>query len=333
MWKSKASNFHQFTLFLRNLPASHYLLAASIYLLALLYPGQNSLQTIVIKPGTVKSYDLSLPSIPLYPVSDGESAPYTSARGIVIQDVGSKAILYARGADTPMIPASTTKIMTALVAREGWQDLESVITVQNEDRAIGQTIELQRGEQFTLHNMLKGLLIHSGNDAALALADNYCAPSGANGGVGPCGYDAFVKAMNAKAKELNLDRTTYRNPSGIEQYGHVTTPRDLAVLSSVAVRDPVIAEIVSTKFTTVTDLSGQITHPLESTNELLGVVPGLKGLKTGWTSGAGECLVSYIERDGHEVIIVLLGSSDRFGETARLVDWVYSHHNWISPEL
>ncbi len=312
MWKPNLTKL--------NLPRQ--LLAISLLLLALLYPGQNSLQTIVIKPGAVKSYDLTTPTFSLYPQSDNTNPPYVSARGIVIQDMGSSAILFARGADTLMLSASTTKIMTALVARETWPDLESIITVQNEDRAIGQTIELVRGEQLTLHNMLKGLLIHSGNDAALALADNF-----------PGGYSSFVAAMNNKAKELHLDHTVYKNPSGIEQYGHVTTPRDLAVLASVAMADPVIAQIAGTKFTTITDISGQIVHPLESTNELLGVVPGLMGLKTGWTTGAGECLVSYVERDGHPIIIVILGSQDRFGETARLVDWVYTHHNWITPAL
>lgn len=307
---------------LTKLGLPRQLLALSFLLLAILYPGQNSLQTIVIKRGIVKQYDLSTPALSLYPQNDGTKAPYVSARGIVIQDVGSKTILYARGADTLMLPASTTKIMTAIVARDTWGDLNTIITVHNEDRAIGQTIELTRGEQLTLHDMLQGLLIHSGNDAALALADNF-----------PGGYANFVAAMNAKAKSLHLDRTTYRNPSGIEQYGHVTTPRDLAVLASVVMADPVIAEIVGTKFTTITDVSGEIVHPLESTNELLGVVPGLKGLKTGWTTRAGECLVSYIEQDGHPVIIVLLGSTDRFGETAKLVDWVYAHHNWITPVL
>lgn len=322
MSKPNFITFSKFIISLRNLSASRSILYTSYFILALLYPGQNSLQTIVIRPGIVKQYDLSTPTLSLYPQNDGTKAPYVSARGIVIQDVDSKTILYARGADTLMLPASTTKIMTALIAREAWTDLKTIMTVHNEDRAIGQTIELTRGEQLTLHDMLRGLLIHSGNDAALALADNY-----------PGGYAGFVAAMNAKAKALHLDHTTYRNPSGIEQYGHVTTPRDLAVLASTAMADPVIEEIAGTKFTTITDVSGEIVHPLESTNELLGVVPGLKGLKTGWTTRAGECLVSYIERDGHPVIIVLLGSTDRFGETARLVEWVYAHHQWVVPTI
>src|SRR3989339_364400 len=207
------------------------LLAFSCLLLAIAYPGHNTLQTIVITPGPVKSYDVTLPPLSLYPESDGTKAPYVSARGVVIQDASSKTILLAKNPDTLLLPASTTKIMTALVARDYWSDLNTTITVQNEDRAIGQTIELQKGETLTALDMLKGLLIHSGNDAALALADNY-----------PGGYSAFVTAMNKKAKSLHLDHTVYKNPSGIEQYGHVTTPRDLATLASIAMSDPIIAD-------------------------------------------------------------------------------------------
>ncbi len=298
------------------------LFAVAILFLAFLYPGHNSLQTIVISPGPVKSYDVNNGDFIIYPVSDGTKVPPLSAMGVVVQDLGTHATVFERQADKYMLPASTTKIMSALVAIDAWPDLSTVLTVKNEDRAIGQTIDLFRGEQLTVDSLLKGILIHSGNDAALALADNYLG-----------GYSAFVTAMNAKAKSLHLDNTTYKNPSGIEQYGHVTTPRDLAILAGVAMSNRVIAEIVNTKFAVIKDVTGEIAHPLETTNELLGVIDGLRGLKTGWTENAGECLVSYVERDGHPVIIVVLGSLDRFGETSKLVDWVYDHHRWITPEL
>ena len=188
--------------------------------------------------------------------------------------------------------------MTALVALDYWSDLESVIEVKNEDRAIGQTIELVKGERITINNILYGLLVHSGNDAALAIADNYCAPSEADGEVGSCGYSAFVDAMNQKAKDLHLEHTTFKNTSGV-----------------------------------VTDVTGQIVHDLESTNELLGLVPGLKGLKTGWTTNAGECLVSYVDRNGKKIIVVVLGSNDRFGDTRSIVEWSYNHHEWVIPAI
>jgi serine-type D-Ala-D-Ala carboxypeptidase (penicillin-binding protein 5/6) len=313
MWKFKIP---------KQLGDDRKLFAGLLLFLAFLYPGHNRLQTIVINPGPVKSYDVSHSKFIIYPVGDGIKAPPLSAQGIVIQDLTSHAVIFERQADRHMLPASTTKIMTALVAIDQWQNLSTVLTVKNEDRAIGQTIDLIQGEQLTVESLLKGILIHSGNDAALALADNY-----------PGGYSAFVSAMNAKAKSLHLENTTYKNPSGIEQYGHVTTPRDLAILAGVAMSNPLIAEIVNTKFTVIKDITGEIAHPLETTNELLGAVDGLRGLKTGWTENAGECLVSYVERDGHPVVIVILGSLDRFGETSKLVDWVYGHHTWQVPEV
>lgn len=318
MWKLKS--FRNFLSRFKKLDLSRQFLTFSFLLLTSLYPGHNSLQTIVLNPGLVKSYDVNHGDFTIYPVGDGAKVPPLSAMGVVVQDLGSHATIFERQADKYMLPASTTKIMTALVAIDAWPDLNTVLTVKNEDRAIGQTIDLFRGEQLTVDSLLKGILIHSGNDAALALADNY-----------PGGYSAFVTAMNAKARSLHLDNTTYKNPSGIEQYGHVTTPRDLAILAGVAMSNPIIAEIVNTKFAVIKDVTGEITHPLETTNELLGVIDGLRGLKTGWTENAGECLVSYVERDGHPVIIVVLGSLDRFGETSKLVDWVYNHHAWQDP--
>lgn len=322
MWKLDFKNFTKFIISLRNLPVSHYLLASSVYLLAFLYPGHNSFQTIVINPGPVRAYSLPVISPTLYPLSDGVKAPYVSSRAVIVQDVSSKTMMYAKFPDTPLLPASLTKVMTALVTLDHWSDLDTIIEVKNEDRAIGQTIELERGERITIKNLLYGLLVHSGNDAALAVAENYTG-----------GYSAFVRAMNDKAKALHLDHTTFKNPSGVEQYGHSTTARDLAVLSAYAMQNPIIADMAKTKFATVTDVTGQIVHRLETTNELLGVIPGMIGLKTGWTTNALECLVSYIERDGHKIIVVVLGSLDRFGDTTALVNWVYAHHNWIIPVL
>lgn len=320
MWKLKL--FREFISSFQKLDNSRWLLAVSSLLLAFLYPGHNSLQTIVINPGEVRAYSISPPALSLYPKNDGVKPPGVSSRAVIVQDAAGKAMMYEKNPDTLLMPASITKVMTALVAIDHWTDLETIITVKNEDRAIGQTIELQKGEQITLQNILYGLLVHSGNDAALAVADNF-----------PGGYSAFVAAMNAKAKELHLDHTTFKNPSGVEQYGHTTTARDIAVLASIAMSNPLIAEIVQIQSITVTDVTGIIVHKLETTNELLGVIPGLKGLKTGWTTNSGECFVSYIDRDGKKIIVVVLGSLDRFGDTAVLVDWAYTHHNWITPVL
>lgn len=291
-------------------------------LLVFLYPGHNSLQTLIIKPGPLRAYSLPSSLDMPYPKNDETKTPYVSARSVVVQDAVSKTIMYSKDLDTKLMPASITKVMTALVALDYWTDLDTIIEVKNEDRAIGQTIKLERNERITLKNILYGLLVHSGNDAALAIADNY-----------EGGYAAFVSAMNAKARELHLDDTSFKNPSGIEQYGHFTTARDLAILAATALQSPIIAEMASTKRVVITDITGSIVHDLTTTNELLDQIPGMKGLKTGWTTNAGECLVSYVDRDGHKVIFVVLGSLDRFGDTRTLIDWAYDHHEWITPEL
>lgn len=320
MWK-----FKFFSPFIRNfkrLDLSRQLLLVSCFLLAGFYPGQNKLQTMVLQSGMIKAYTLPESDPTLYPLHDGVGLPALTARSIVVQDVGSKTLLYSKNPDALLQPASLTKIMTAIVALEHWQDLETVLTVKSEDRAIGQTIDLVAGEQLTLASLLHGLLVQSGNDAALAIADNY-----------PGGYYEFVKAMNQKAMALHLSSTVFKNPSGIDQYGHVTSSRDLAVLAAYAIDNPVLREIVKLQKYVVTDITGQLVHELQTTNQLLGELSGLSGLKTGWTNGAGECLISYVERDGNKIIVVVMGSQDRFGETRTIVDWVYSHHSWITPVL
>jgi len=321
MWK--LSLFKEFVSRYTKLDVARKLCLINCLLIAGLYPGHNSLQALIIHPSPVRAYVIPpIPSLVSYPQSDGVKAPYTSAHGVIIQDLTSKTILYSKNPDTVLLPASLTKLMTALVALESWKDLSTVITVQNEDHAIGQTINLVHGEKITVQNILYGLLVHSGNDAALALADNY-----------PGGYTAFVRAMNEKAKELHLDHTVFKNPSGVEQDGHVTTARDLAILAAYALQNPEISRIAQIQSITVTDVSGTIIHKLDTTNQLLGQIEGLKGLKTGFTDNAGQCLISYVERGDKKIIVVVLDSLDRFGDSVSLINWTFDHHQWITPEL
>jgi len=288
-------------------------------LLALLYPGHNSLQTLTIRPGPVISFAPDLLPLADYPLGDDTPPPYTSAASVIIQDVTSHTIIYSYQQDATLLPASTTKLMTALVALD-YYDLSDVLVVKSEDQAIGSSMHLVAGESITVQNLLYGLLIGSGNDAALALADNF-----------PGGYQGFVEEMNRRAEYLHLDNTSYRNPSGIESYNHYTTARDLATLASHALTSDTLREIVNTTDYLATDTTGELTHSLTNTNELLGKLAGVEGMKTGWTENAGECLVTYVEREGRGVIIAVLGSLDRFGDTENLVNWVYSHFNWVKP--
>ena len=317
MLKSKSN----FVAFITSQSKPVLLFTFSLVLITLFYPGHNKLQQTLTSPGPLFVKENVVFSLADYPSSDGTTPPSVASTSYIVQDISSKTVLASRRPDTPLPPASITKLMTAMVALDTWSDTSTVLVVKNQNRAIGQTIDLVEGEQLTLDSLLHALLIHSGNDAALTIADNY-----------PGGYAKFVEAMNAKALSLRLSRTSFKNPSGIDQYGHVTTARDIATLASIALSNPSISSIVSKDKYVITDITGNLKHELESTDELLTELPGLIGGKTGWTTGAGECFVSYVERGGRGIITVVLGSTDRFGDTTRLVEWAYAHHTWTQVD-
>ncbi|OGY18770.1 MAG: hypothetical protein A2900_02020 [Candidatus Chisholmbacteria bacterium RIFCSPLOWO2_01_FULL_50_28] len=288
-------------------------------LILLFLPGNGYYQDLSLIPdqSSLRPIPFELPPVSPYPVPiEGIAKPAISARAGAVVDVGSAVVLYTKNPTQQLFPASTTKIMTALVVLKAYP-LDQVITVKQADRAIGQTMNLVPGERMTVENLLYGLLLESGNDAAFALAENY-----------PGGYYAFVDQMNALAREIHLENTRFRNVSGVEQNGHYTTVLDLARLASVAMKDTTFAKIVGTKTAVVTDVDAQRVHPLENKNELLGEVEGIRGVKTGWTELAGECLVTDTIRDGKEIIAVVLGSANRFGDSERLIEWAYSAHTW-----
>ena len=176
---------------------------------------------------------------------------------------------------------------------------------------------LFQGEQITVENLLYGLLVFSANDAAEALALNY-----------PGGYGAFIEAMNAKAKDLSMLNSYFLNPAGLDGSTQITTAEDLIRVSEVAMKNPEFAKIVGTKGVGFADTTGNIKYNLKNINELLGVVPGVLGVKTGWTENARENLVTYVERDGHKIMIAVLGSQDRFGETKELINWIFANYQW-----
>jgi serine-type D-Ala-D-Ala carboxypeptidase (penicillin-binding protein 5/6) len=298
---------------------------ALFFLLLTLIPSHNFYATLNIPSGrpVVRGEIIDLPEPGLYPINTtGIKPPQLSANSALIVDVPSKTFIFAKNPDFKLMPASTTKIMTALVALDHFR-LDEVIEVKDLQK-IGQTMELVAGEKITVKNLLYGLLVQSGNDAAYVFAQNY-----------PGGLEAFVQKMNEKAQNLHLFDTYFTNPAGIEGNNHYTTSHDLAVLASFALENDVFSQIVATPEIEVYDISFQIRHQLKNINELVSVVPGVRGIKTGWTTNAGECLVSYVQRDKGEIITVVLNSQDRFGETTKLIDWVYDNFEWqtIQPSL
>ena len=245
----------------------------------------------------------------------GQSYPILSAQAAMAIDLTSGVALYEKDPDKLLLPASTTKIVTALVAMDYYTP-DEILIVRN-IKSEGQRMRLIFGEKLSVDALLKGLLISSANDAAEVLASEF-----------PGGREAFISAMNTKARQLNLNNTEFKNPSGLEAVGHVSTARDLIRVSEIAMENPYFAEIVGTKEAKVVSVDGKFEHKLTNINELLGKVDGVAGVKTGWTENARENLVTYIERDGRKIMIALLGSQDRFGETKELIEWIFENYEW-----
>ena len=249
-----------------------------------------------------------------------EDFPILSAQAVLAVDVDSGVYLFEKDPDQPFLPASTTKIITALVALDTFSQNDVLIAFN--PGVDGQKMRLVAGEQMTFGNMLKGLLIMSANDAAKVIAQNY-----------PGGEEDFVVAMNEKTGELGLFDSYFTNPAGLDNFEQVTTARDMAILGIYAMQNKKFAEVVQLQAEVVTSTDGQIVHNLKTTNLLLGNVDGVVGIKTGWTENARENLITFVERDGKTIVIALLGSQDRFGETEQLINWIMQNYEWQKVEV
>ncbi len=273
----------------------------------------GDLQSLIKKLPAIAQENKVFPPIPI--LAGSSTFPIISSQGALAVDLDSGISLYEKNSDSPLLPASTTKIVTALVAFDAYP-LDQILKV-GRVKVDGQKMGLRIGEEMKVLDLLYGLLVYSANDAAEVLSQNFDG-----------GRDAFIAAMNAKAKELSMNHSNFQNPVGLDGSSQVTTAKDLVRVSEVAMRNPEFAKIVATKQITVQDASGKISYNLRNINELLGKVPGVLGVKTGWTENARENLVTYIERDGHRVMIAVLGSQDRFGETKELIDWIFGNYEW-----
>ncbi len=264
------------------------------------------------------------PSLPV--LKKYENAPELTAESILALDVNSGVVLYQKNPDELLFPASTTKMLTALTALD-YYNLDDLVTIKGIN-VQGQKMKLQEGEQISVRDLIQGLLIYSANDAAEALAQKYCVEQQEETLEPQCGRDLFIKAMNIKAKSINMDSTHFVNPTGLDNEGHLTTARDLSRLAIEGMKNPLFREIVGTKETTVISIDGNIRHKLTNLNQLLGEVTGVLGIKTGWTENAKENLVTFMDRDNNDIVIVLLKSDDRFGETKQIINWIYDNYEW-----
>jgi len=241
--------------------------------------------------------------------------PEITAEGIYVVDLNSFTPILERNIHDSFFPASTVKIITALVAVDIYKP-DDIITIQNplED---GQVMGLIPGEKITVENLLYGTLVHSGNDAAYALAQNY-------------GMDKFIDLMNQKTKELKMSNSSFKNPAGLDQNEQYTSPFDLALAARELLKNKYLARIVSIKQITVSDIDFKYFHPLNNVNKLLGEIQGIGGLKTGYTENALENLVSFYKKNGHQFIIVILKSEDRFEDTKNIVKWIDENVDYYS---
>ena len=247
-----------------------------------------------------------------------------NSRRYAIYDRASGTCMYGKNENKQTAMASTTKIMTAIIVLENCKNLDEVVTISAKAAGTGGSkLGLKKDDKVTVNDLLFGLLMRSGNDAAVALA-NYTAGSVEN----------FANMMNKKAQELGLVNTHFVTPHGLDNPNHYTTAYELAKLADYALKNDKFATIVKTKYVTIKINDQQ--KELKNTNELLlADVEGVYGVKTGFTGNAGRCLVTSVKRNNMDLIIVVLGADtrkDRAKDTLKLIDYAFKGFKMKSIE-
>ncbi|OMF91989.1 D-alanyl-D-alanine carboxypeptidase family protein [Paenibacillus sp. FSL R7-0273] len=252
---------------------------------------------------------------PAYPVHAENASISTHARAAALIDVESGRLLYSSRGDEPMLIASLTKIMTAIVAIENG-DLTSEVKVgKNAFAKEGSSLYLKLGEEMLLEDMLYGLMLRSGNDAATAIAEHV-------GG----SEQGFVHLMNAKAEELGLKNTHFANPHGLDAEGHYSSANDMAVLTAYAMHNPAFKEIVKTQEKTADNPYEKWDYKWANKNKMLRLYEGADGVKTGYTKKAMRCLVSSATRGGQQLVAVTLNDGNDWNDHAALLNFGFNHY-------
>jgi D-alanyl-D-alanine carboxypeptidase (penicillin-binding protein 5/6) len=228
-------------------------------------------------------------------------------------DVSSGRILYAHNAHERRPPASLTKVITALLALETEGFDETVTVSSGAARVEGSSIWLEAGETLTLGELLYGLMLRSGNDAAEAIAEHVAG-----------GVDDFVLRMNRRAEALGALSTHFRNPHGLPAAGHLTTAADLALIARAALERDDFREIIATRQQVIPWPGKEWDRALLNENRLLWLYPGADGVKTGWTREAGRCLIASATRDGWQLVAVVLNAPSMWTDATRLLDWGFA---------
>ena len=241
--------------------------------------------------------------------------PQVAAETAILMDVDSGEILYAKGIDEKRYPASTTKIMTCIIALEHMTDNEIVTASAYAASQPKVHLGVREGQQFYLRDILFSLMLESHNDSAVMVAEEIAGS-----------VETFVKMMNEKAEELGLGNTHFMNPSGLDNPEHYTTVYNLALIARYAMTLPRFREIVATQTAQVQALNSDEILYFSNHNKMLSLYEGANGIKTGFTKSTGRCLVSSAQRDGMEFIAVTLNDPNDWNDHTEMLDYAFSEH-------
>ncbi len=236
-----------------------------------------------------------------------------SAKSALAVDLDTQISLYKNSPTKKLPIASLVKLMTALIILEE-HELNEIVTISSDiNETIGSRMWLYGGENITVESLLKGMLIQSGNDAAYELA-KFNAGS----------LEEFSKKMNRKALYLGLKNSNFLDPAGLDDENNYSTTEDLALIAKHILKNDFVRRIVSIRETSIFSVNGKIEHQLVNTNRLLDNSFGAKGLKTGTTDLAGQCLITLVEVNGNDILIIILGSKNRYKDTRTIFNYLQS---------
>lgn len=243
--------------------------------------------------------------------------PSLHCEAAVLMDAFSGRILYEKRADFKRPIASITKIMTAIVTIESGR-LNEIVTVSPRAARIGgSTLGLRSGERISVRDLLYALMLRSANDAAVALAEHLAGD-----------VQTFADLMTRKAREIGAINTQFSNPHGLDQPEHFSTAHDIALIARYALRNNLFSAIVRTKTVKISRAGGSYEQQINNINKFLNTYPTAVGIKTGYTSGAGRCLVGAAENNGRTLIAVVLNSSQRYRDCTSLMDYGFGEFDW-----
>ena len=301
------------------------LIAASVFICSKFSPNKNIISPLpnfltASTNNQISTLNLWLPIFEIFNPSLSNEIPIITARSALVYDLENQKVLFSKNPTERLPMASLTKIMTAIVAAES-QKKDDKYTVTQDDLVGENSMGLSAGEILSFEELMYGLVLTSGNDAAETLANNY-----------PAGRTKFIQAMNDKAKTMGLKNTHFTNPTGLEGDGQqYTTAYDLLVITNYAMGFPLFKKAAGTFTYNIPYSQNHKEFYLENETNLLTSYPGVMGIKDGYTPEAGLCLVTYLNYKNHKIIGILLGSDNRKQEMKDLLDYGLKIQNITPP--